>query len=61
LELVVGGLVACAACEEQHELRGRVWVVGGFGDVAVYATELGKFAGRFLAGGRWAVGGAVVL
>lgn len=40
LELVVGGLVACAACEEEQELRGRVWVVGGFGDVAVYATEL---------------------
>jgi hypothetical protein len=38
-----------------------VGVVGGLGDVAVYAAKLREFARRFLALRRWAVGGAVVL
>jgi hypothetical protein len=38
-----------------------VGVVGGLGDVAVYAADLRDFARRFLALGRWSVGGAVVL
>ena len=40
LELVVDRLVAGTARELQQQFRRRVWVVGGFGDVAVDATKL---------------------
>jgi hypothetical protein len=36
-------------------------VVGGLGDVAVYATKFGEFARRLLTRRRWTVCGAVVL
>jgi hypothetical protein len=38
-----------------------VRVVGGFGNVAVYTTKLGKLARWFLAGRCWAIGCAVIL
>lgn len=43
MELVVGGVEAGAAGEEEKELGGGVGVVGGFGDVDVDAVELGYF------------------
>jgi hypothetical protein len=61
LKLIVGGLVAGAASEKEQKFGGRVRVVGGFRDVAVYTTKLGELATGSLARRCWPVSCAVVL
>lgn len=43
LELVVGAMDASAAGEEEQELAGRVWVVGGLCHIGVDVVEFGHF------------------
>jgi hypothetical protein len=43
LKLVVGAVDARATGQEQEELGGRVWVVGGFGDVDFDVVKFGDF------------------
>jgi hypothetical protein len=61
LKLIVGGLVAGAASEKEQKFGRGVWIVGGFRNVAVYATKFGDLAAGFLARRCWPICCAVVL